>query len=191
MKRILSLAAIIGAAMTMVSCGTYSYLEIVDHKETTAQAMPFTNQYVMTTPFVADLQIIDTTMAEVVITEPFKDYDMTSSLIKLIPNFKRLALTEAIKYLKDEKGMNVDVLLGVLFDVNTIFPRGKNQPGKLEITVRGYPARYTNFRTASENDVNLIWKASQAQHPAENVEALLNAPDNRTTFLKENVQYIR
>ncbi len=190
MKRFFALAAIAVVAMTMVSCGTYSYLEVVDHKETSVQALPFTNHNIMTTPFVADLKLVDSTMVEIAVTEPFQDYTVTSNLIKLIPDFKKIALAEAVKELREKNKMDVDVLLGVLFDVETVFPAGKEMPGQLKIIVRGYPAKYTKFRTATKDDVDLIWKASASQHSQEK-EGVIEAPDSRTTFMRESVQYVR
>lgn len=183
MKKFFNVVAVLGAAMSLASCGFGGYIVSVDHKETTAEALPFTNQYVMTTPVVADLEIVDTTMVEVV--ERFEDVIVTGESIKNLPSLKLRALTEAVKKLRKEN-MNVDVLLGVLFEVSTEFPNGKEYPGIFVITVQGYPARYTKFRTASQDDVELIWKAHLSQQGAANDAVVENS-----TVLRENVQYVK
>lgn len=189
MKRFFAFAAIVAAAMSVVSCGSYTYLEVVDHRETTEQRLAFTNSYVMTTPFVADLELVDSSMVEIDV--PFEK-TVTRELIKNLEGFKYIAITEAIQKLRKEQNMDVDLLLGVLLDVKTDFPSERRDvPGKLVITVRGYPAKYVDFRKATKEDVNLIYTASMSQRPIEGRDPVASAPVQGTTTLKENLQYIR
>lgn len=186
MKRFFAFAAVVAAAMSVVSCGMYSYVETVDHRETSERILPFTNSYVMTTPFVADLELVDSKIVE---KEIEFDRDVTRYLIDHLEVYKSIALTEALQKLREEDKMEVDALLGVLFDVKTDFKHGKTQPGKLVITVRGYPAKYINFRKATVEDVNLIYTASHSQR---NEDVLIpNAPQKGAVQVNESVQYVR
>ena len=172
------------------------YQETVDYMESSAIELPFTHQ-INTTPFVADLKLAsaDSTIKIIEITEPFKDYAVSRDLIPMMPTFKAVALTEAVKKLRagynGNPPMAVDVILGVLFDVRTIYPDGKGMPGRLSITVSGYPARYANFRTAKEEDIRLIKSASQINTHYEKTYDINDSPDHKATILKENIQILK
>lgn len=65
-------------------------------------------------------------------------------MIDAIPNFKRIVLCKAARQ------YNADLIIGATIDVVT------NKGGCLEITVVGYPAKYTKFRNATKENVELV-----------------------------------
>ena len=98
---------------------------------------------IMASPMIADLKVIGD---QIVYTEKeaFKDVEVTTKVIDAISTFKRIALCKAArKY-------NADLIIGATIDVIT------NKDGRLEITVVGYPAKYTKFRNATKADIELV-----------------------------------
>lgn len=116
----------------------------VDYMESSARYME-PSQNIMITPMIADLEVIGGSVSYTE-TEAFKNYEVTEELIPLVPGFKRIALSRAARAHK------ADVIIGAMVDVIT------NEDGRLEITITGYPARYTNFRNATGNEIDLVKK---------------------------------
>lgn len=116
----------------------------VDYMESTARYLEPT-QSIMTTPLIADLTVVGGQISYTE-TEAFKNYEVTEALIELVPSFKKIALCHAARAHK------ADMIIGAMVDVIT------NDRGKLEITITGYPARYVNFRNATEDDMDLVKK---------------------------------
>jgi hypothetical protein len=56
--------------------------------------------------------------------------------------------------------------VGTIIDVIT------NDAGLLEITVSGYPAKYTNFRNATKTDIENVQAARVATYGQDNTEIL-------------------
>lgn len=116
----------------------------VDYMESSARYLEPT-QSIMTTPLIADLAVTSGQISYTE-TEAFKDYEVTEELIELVPSFKAIALCHAARAHK------ADMIIGAMVDVIT------NDRGRLEITITGYPARYINFRNATEEDMELVRK---------------------------------
>lgn len=185
-KLFLSFVFILGIANVSFA---QKYQETVDYMESSAREMSFTHN-IMTTPLVADLEVISGKI-EMTITEPFKDYIVSRELVQLVPTFKAIAITETVKLLKTQKGIDADIILGALVDVRTIYPDGKDKPGRLAITISGYPAKYVKFRNATGTDLDLIRSATSITSRMENTEILTETPDHKSLLLKENIQILK
>lgn len=99
-------------------------------------------QSAVITPLVANLELIsENKIAPYVEILP---YAITPELIGNVNNFKKIALLNAAKK------YNADTLVAALINVET------TDEGYLKITVTGYPAKYTGFRTMTEKDIWLI-----------------------------------
>ena len=143
LKKLLLVIASAIASVTIASAQKIDRIETsVDYMESSARYLE-PSQNIMTTPMIADLQVIGASISYTE-TEAFKNYEVTEELIKLIPGFKSIALSRAARAHK------ADVIIGAMVDVIT------NEQGRLEITITGYPARYTNFRNATNDDIELV-----------------------------------
>ena len=78
----------------------------------------------------------------------------------MMPELKKIALSKAAKI------YDADLLVGTIIDVIT------NDAGLLEITVSGYPAKYTNFRNATKTDIENVQAARVATFGQDNTEIL-------------------
>lgn len=180
-------------------------LESVDYMESSARKMDMSHG-IFTTPFVADIELVpivdeitgkrynikreDGTIENVKrieykVSDPFKNYAVTSSLINTsINTFKAIALAETAKK------FDADLIVGVLIDVRTNL--NTEGVGTLEIIVSGYPARYCNFRTADMNDMKLIREASVINtYNANESDVVADTPEHKSSFLKENIQILK
>lgn len=96
-------------------------------------------QNVLITPFLADLEIISENKIE-----PYEEifpYLVTPTSVKeLLPSVKIIALQNAAAK------HNADVLVGAIMKVET------TSDGTFKIIVTGYPAKWVNFRKATEKD---------------------------------------
>lgn len=143
LKKFLLVIASAIASVTIASAQKIDRVETsVDYMESSARYLE-PSQNIMTTPMIADLQVIGSSISYTE-TEAFKNYEVTEDLIKLVPGFKSIALSRAARAHK------ADVIIGAMVDVIT------NAQGRLEITITGYPARYTNFRNATNDDIELV-----------------------------------
>jgi hypothetical protein len=125
----------------------------------------------MTSPLIADLSVMGGQISYTE-TEAFKDYEVTEALIDLVPSFKKIALCHAARAHK------ADMIIGAMVDVIT------NDKGRLEITITGYPARYVNFRNATQQDMNLVKQGMTVVFDSEG-EALGRPEDN--IKMEENI----
>lgn len=138
-KVFVSLVLIIGLATTSFA----QKMDIkVDYMESSARYLEPT-QSIMTTPLIADLSVIGGQISYTEV-EAFKDYEVTEALIDLVPSFKKIALCHAARAYK------ADMIIGAMVDVIT------NENGRFEITITGYPAKYVNFRNATQDDIILV-----------------------------------
>lgn len=151
------------ALLSVLCASAQSRLERVEYQESSARNIE-PQQSVMVAPLIADLEIISSKIFHTEV-EAFKNYEVTPAIVQFIPDFKKVALSRAArKY-------DADVIVGATVDVIT------NPSGRIEITISGYPARYTNFRNATAQDVSLVGAAKVVCD--ENV-GILNSPDSRT-----------
>ena len=143
LKKLLLVIASAIASVTIASAQKIDRIETsVDYMESSARYLE-PSQNIMTTPMIADLQVIGASVSYTE-AEAFENYEVTEALISLIPGFKSIALSRAARAHK------ADVIIGAMVDVIT------NEQGRLEITITGYPARYTNFRNATNDDIELV-----------------------------------
>ncbi len=99
---------------------------------------------VMVTPLIADLKITGDKISYTE-AEEFDGYIISQKLIDdNLPGFKKIALSRAAQ------SCNADAIVGATLDVKT------NEKGFIEITITGYPAKYVNWRNATQNDVDLV-----------------------------------
>ena len=132
MKKLLFFAVF--ATLALTSCGPQRIL----YREASGRSVEPTPGAVFTPALVADLNVLtDKSVSNVVV---FKDVAVTTAILGEIENYKKMALFETIqKY-------NADLMVASMINVNT------TSRGQLELTVVGYPARYTNFRQISAQD---------------------------------------
>ena len=137
MKKLLSIFAVF-AALALTSCGPQRIL----YRESSGRSVEPTQGAVFTPALVADLDILtDKSVSNVVV---FKDVVVTTAILGEIENYKKMALFQTIqKY-------NADLMVASMINVDT------TPQGRLECTVVGYPARYTNFRQISSVDTVAI-----------------------------------
>lgn len=69
-------------------------------------------------------------------------------------------------------------MVGAIIDIIT------NERGLLEITVTGYPASYTGFRNATQNDIDLIRNAKSVTQGKDNLDVIKN-PTNTEFEIKK------
>ena len=98
--------------------------------------------------------------------EAFAAYTVTPDIVQFIPNFKKVALSCAAR------AYNADAIIGATVDVIT------NANGHLEITISGYPAKYTNFRNATSEDMNLVQEGLNLMK--QNNTDILSIPTDQT-----------
>ena len=143
----------------------------VDYMESSARYLEPT-QSIMTAPLIADLSVVGGQISYTE-SEAFKNYEVTEALIDLVPSFKKIALCHAARAHK------ADMIIGAMVDVIT------NEKGRLEITITGYPAKYVNFRNATQQDMFLVKQGMSVLFDAEG-EALGKPEDN--IKMEENIK---
>lgn len=155
--------------LLFVLCSTGSLfaqqrIERVDYQESTARNLE-PEHFMLLTPLIADLEVSST---KITYTEKaaFLDFPVTTTMIKEIPEFKKIALSRAAR------SCNADVMVGTTIDVIT------NAQGLLEITVTGYPAHYRQFRNATLEDIDLIKQTRRADRGDD--EAVVERPKDRS-----------
>ena len=143
--------------------------ERLEYQESSARNLE-PEQAVMIAPMIADIKIV---ADKIYYTEKeaFKNYQVSSSIVALVPEFKKIALSRAARAYK------ADAIVGATVDVIT------NENGTLEITISGYPACYTNFRNATSEDITLVEQAKRVS--GNNNEDILKNPKNRTNLTIE------
>ncbi len=145
------------------SASAQSRTERVDYQESSARNLE-PQQSVMISPMIADMEVVADKIYYTE-TEAFRNYPLTEALIPFVPEFKKVALSRAARAYK------ADVIVGATVDVIT------NGQGYLEITISGYPARYTRFRNATSEDIDLV---AQADRVMGDSEEILQNPDTQT-----------
>lgn len=166
MKKLLFLTAFVALSLSAVA---QQRTERVEYQESSARNLE-PEQAVMIAPMIADIKIV----AEKIYyteKEAFKNYQVSSSIVALVPEFKKIALSRAARAYK------ADAIVGATVDVVT------NENGTLEITISGYPACYTNFRNATSEDIALVEQAKRVA--GANNEEILKNPKNRTNLTIE------
>jgi hypothetical protein len=133
---------------------------VVDYKESSARILEPLHS-VLTMPLVADLQVIGNKITYTE-TKAFENYAVTTEIVSFVPDFKKVALSNAAK------AHNADAIIGATVDIIT------NAQGRLEITICGYPAKYTNFRTATLEDLNVVKKGLEATKMSDSGNAITN-----------------
>lgn len=135
----------------------------IDYKESSARNLEPMHS-VMVAPLIADLEI---TGGQITYTEKdaFANYSVDVNVVKYIPDFKKVALSRAARAHK------ADAIIGATVDVIT------NAYGHLEITITGYPAKYTNFRNASSEDIKLVREGLETMAKG-NQANMLTVPDD-------------
>ena len=133
MKHLFSILSII-TIFALTSCTP----QRVIYRESSGRNIEPTEGAVFTPALVADLNIMTDKSIKNVVT--FNDVIVTTSMLGEIENYKKIALFQTIQK------HNADIMVASMINVNT------NGRGLLEITVVGYPARYTNFRPISQKD---------------------------------------
>lgn len=138
---------------------------IVDYKESSARNLEPVHS-VMVMPVIADMQVSGERIVYTE-TEMFKDYLVSTDVVNYITEFKKVALSRAAAAHK------ADAIIGATVDVVT------NASGRLEITISGYPAKYTNFRNATNEDIDLVRQAESIDSANGNVLVAPNKEDVR------------
>lgn len=134
----------------------------IDYKESSARTLE-PNNYIFAAPLIADIQIVGERITHTEIAA-FSDYVVDENILTYISEFKKVALGRALqKY-------NADALVGTLFNVIT------NESGHIEISVSGYPAKYTNFRNVTTSELSLLREAVLLNDRDASKEAI-SAPD--------------
>ena len=159
--------SILVSAAALVFCtiaSAQSRTDRVEYQESSARNLE-PQQSVMITPMIADLQLISDKIAYTE-KDAFSKYPVSQAIVKLVPEFKKIALSRAARAYK------ADAIVGATIDVIT------NNAGFLEITVSGYPAKYVNFRNATTQDVELVAKAKSVTGDENN--KILENPEGQT-----------
>lgn len=141
----------------------------VEYQESSARNLEPV-QSVMISPMIADMEVIADKIYYTE-TEAFRNYTVSQAIVSFIPEFKKVALSRAARAYK------ADAIVGATVDVIT------NAQGKIEITISGYPARYTNFRNATRDDVALVGQAKAVA--SGNDDEILKNPKGRTNLTIE------
>lgn len=141
----------------------------VEYQESSARNLE-PEQAVMITPMIADMEVISDKIYYTE-TEAFRNYAVTSAIVSFIPEFKKVALSRAAR------AYQADAIVGATVDVIT------NEQGKLEITISGYPAKYTRFRNATTEDIALVGHAKSVA--GDNNDGILKNPQGQTRITLE------
>lgn len=160
MKKVMFLFASLAICVLSINAQTRT----TDYKESTARNLEPPHS-VMVAPLIADLSVIG---GRIVYTEKesFAAYTVTPDVVKFVENFKKVALSRAAR------AHGADAIIGATVDVVT------NSEGHLEITISGYPAKYTNFRNATAEDITLVQQGLNVM--SRNNTDILTTPTSQT-----------
>lgn len=154
MKHIIKLLLVAIIATFSVSINSYaqktSVSYEVSYQEASARIME-PSASVMSIPLVCNIKVVGDKI-NFTEREAFKDFVVTEQMLTNMLNFKQIALCNAALANK------VDIIIAASIKVIT------NDSGRLEITVTGYPAKYENFRPATQEEINLINSAKGSYH---------------------------
>ena len=158
MKRLIFLLVI--ASVSLVSYAQRD-TRVVYQESSTRTLEP--DHYMMTAPIIADV-VVSPNKISYTEKESYKIFPVTAGnaeqIKAMMPELKKIALSKAAKM------YDADLLVGTIIDVIT------NDQGLLEITVSGYPAKYTNFRNATREDIENVQEARIATYGQDNTEIL-------------------
>lgn len=143
-------------AIALTSCVPTQTL--ISYSESSARLLEGKSTYVIT-PIIADLDVSKKKISYEE-KEAFSGLIVTRTAVNNIDVYKRIALGNAAKQ------YDADIIVGAEVDVKTV-----NQ--RLVITVSGYPAKYVNFRNATEKDIELVNNANSIQN---NNSTIASAP---------------
>lgn len=140
MKKINFLFVAVVLLVLATSCGTSSVAAL--YNESSVRLIE-PKQNVLITPFLADLELISENKIEPYV-EDFSYLVTPESVLNILPSIKVIALQNAAsKY-------GADVLVGAITKVET------SADGTFRIIVTGYPAKWINFRKATEKDAWMV-----------------------------------
>ena len=172
MKRLVLLSIIVFTAVQVTYAQTLE--SKIDYKESSARTLE-PNNYIFAAPLIADIQIVGERITHTEISA-FSEYVVDENILTYISEFKKVALGRALqKY-------NADALVGTLFNVVT------NESGHIEISVSGYPAKYTNFRNITNPEFALLREAALLNDRDASKEAI-STPD--IVVKSEKVEKVR
>ncbi|MBR5843021.1 MAG: hypothetical protein IKY75_00350 [Bacteroidaceae bacterium] len=158
MKRLLFMLALASCAVVAVA---QRDTRVVYQESSTRNLEP--DHYMMTAPLIADV-VVSQQKISYTEKEAYKILPVTAAnaeqIKSMMPDLKKIALSRAAKT------YDADLLVGTIIDVIT------NDQGFLEITVSGYPAKYTNFRNATRQDIENVQEARIATYGQDNTEIL-------------------
>ena len=158
MKRLVIMLALASIAVVAVA---QRDTRVVYQESSTRTLEP--DHYMMTAPLIADV-IVSPNKITYTEKEAYKIFPVTAGNVEqikaMMPELKKIALSKAAKM------YDADLLVGTIVDVIT------NDAGLLEITVSGYPAKYSNFRNATREDIENVQDARIATYGQDNTEIL-------------------
>ena len=158
MKRLVIMLALASIAVVAVA---QRDTRVVYQESSTRTLEP--DHYMMTAPLIADV-IVSSNKITYTEKEAYKIFPVTAGNVEqikaMMPELKKIALSKAAKM------YDADLLVGTIVDVIT------NDAGLLEITVSGYPAKYSNFRNATREDIENVQDARIATYGQDNTEIL-------------------
>lgn len=129
------------ALLAAVSCGTSKNVPQQTAAPSASGASDLVLNSVITAPLAADITVADKKI-KYKETAAFVNVDISGDITGNLPAYKQIAYAKALA------SNDADILVAPSFIVETT-------SGRLEVTVYGYPARYTNFRRASSDDINM------------------------------------
>lgn len=145
----------LAAAMLLSGCA----MQQLSYREASTRLVE-PNQGAIVTPLIADMELISEEKIQPYVEEFGK---LTYLTLSNIEGYKKTALLNAAKK------YGADVIVAATIEVET------TDSGILKITVTGFPARYTNFRKATEKDA---WMVGMHQ--------VINQGNVSPVLLKEN-----
>lgn len=126
------LAFVLAAVSLLAGCSVHR----LDYREVSTRLIE-PNQGALVTPLIADMELVSEEKIQPY-TEEFGQ--LTCQSLSCVEVYKKTALLNAAKK------YGADVIVAATIEVET------TDSGNLKITVMGFPARYTNFRKATEKD---------------------------------------
>ncbi len=132
----------------LTTCAMQAQKESIIYRESDGRNIePLQNAVIV--PLVADLELISQTRIEY--TETFEGI-ITRAVISDIDSYKKLVLLNAMKKYK------ADTMIAALININT-----REDGGALIVTVTGFPAKYTNFRSMTKDDT-WLWLVEDSNY---------------------------
>lgn len=127
---------VLAAVSLLAGCSVHR----LDYREVSTRLIE-PNQGALVTPLIADMELVSEEKIQPY-TEEFGQ--LTCQSLSCVEVYKKTALLNAAKK------YGADVIVAATIEVET------TDSGNLKITVMGFPARYTNFRKATEKDAWMV-----------------------------------